>query len=89
MRVADSPAEVFGQASVVILMLADGAAMDAVLCRGTRRFRPLVEGRTVVHMGTTEPEYSRGSSTRSSPPADATWRLRSPGRASPRRRASS
>ncbi len=57
--VASSPAEVLGQASVVLLMLADGAAVDAALGRGTPRFA-VTAGRTVVHMGTTSPEYSRG-----------------------------
>jgi 3-hydroxyisobutyrate dehydrogenase len=45
---------------VVILMLADGAAMDSVLARGTPEIAARVAGRTVVHMGTTSPEYSRG-----------------------------
>jgi 3-hydroxyisobutyrate dehydrogenase len=58
--VAASPGEVLAAAPVVILMLADGAAMDAVLDRGTAAFRERVKGRTLVHMGTTEPEYSRG-----------------------------
>jgi 3-hydroxyisobutyrate dehydrogenase len=34
--------------------------MDAVLARGTASFAGRVAGRTVVHMGTTSPEYSRG-----------------------------
>ncbi|MEJ1961299.1 MAG: NAD(P)-dependent oxidoreductase [Gammaproteobacteria bacterium] len=58
--VASSPAEVFRQARIVILMLSDGAAMDAVMGRGTPAFRATVAGHTVVHMGTTSPEYSRG-----------------------------
>ncbi|MEJ7629978.1 MAG: NAD(P)-dependent oxidoreductase [Nocardioidaceae bacterium] len=58
--VAATPAEVFAEAPVIILMLADRAAMNAVLGRGGPRFRAQVGGRTVVHMGTTEPEYSRG-----------------------------
>jgi 3-hydroxyisobutyrate dehydrogenase len=36
--VAASPAEVFGQARVVILMLADGTVIDSVLGRGTPDF---------------------------------------------------
>jgi 3-hydroxyisobutyrate dehydrogenase len=59
-EVAASPAEVFDRAAVVILMLADEAAMDSALSRGTPEFARLVAGRTVVHMGTTSPEYSRG-----------------------------
>lgn len=57
-RVAASPAEVFAQAGTVILMLANEAAMDAVLARATPAFAPLVAGSTLVHMGTTSPEYS-------------------------------
>ena len=56
--VAGSPEEVFERADVVILMLADGPAIDSVLGRGTPRFG-MVAGRTVVHMGTTSAEYSR------------------------------
>jgi 3-hydroxyisobutyrate dehydrogenase len=59
-RVAGSPAEVFERAGVVVLMLTDGDAMDALLGRGTPSFAERVAGRTVVHMGTTSPEYSRG-----------------------------
>ncbi len=53
--VAATPAEVFDRADVVIVMLANAAAVDAV-------FGPapaMVAGRTVVHMGTTSPEFSR------------------------------
>ncbi|NUO98641.1 MAG: NAD(P)-dependent oxidoreductase [Nonomuraea sp.] len=57
-RVAASPAEVFARARVVLLMLADEAAVDAVLGRGTPLFGPTVAGRVVVHMGTTSPAYS-------------------------------
>ncbi|MCK2219436.1 NAD(P)-dependent oxidoreductase [Actinomadura sp. ATCC 31491] len=59
-RVAASPAEVFRQAGVVLLMLADEAAMDAVLDRGAPGFAARVAGRVVVHMGTTSPAYSSG-----------------------------
>lgn len=58
-RVADSPAQVFEQARVVIVMLADEAAIDAVLGRGTPRFATLLRDRILVHMGTTSAEYSR------------------------------
>lgn len=34
--------------------------MDAVLGRGTLSFEERVGGRTIVHMGTTSPAYSRG-----------------------------
>lgn len=58
--VAADAAEVFARADVVVLMLADGSAVDAVLGRGTSGFGARVAGRTVVTMGTTSPEYSRG-----------------------------
>jgi len=57
-EVAASPAEVFDQAGTVILMLADEAAIDTVLGRGTPDFAARVAGHTVVHMGTTSAEYS-------------------------------
>lgn len=59
-RVAAGPAEVFAETDVVLLMLAGADALDEVLGRGTPRFRELVAGHTVVHMGTTSPWYSRG-----------------------------
>ncbi|MCA1703655.1 MAG: NAD(P)-dependent oxidoreductase [Actinobacteria bacterium] len=52
-------ADVFAQTDVIILMLVDGAAMDAVLGRGTPAFGERVKDRTIVHMGTTSPAYSR------------------------------
>lgn len=57
LRLADSPEAVFEQAGVVLLMLANGEAIDAVLGRGSDRFA-MVRDRIVVHMGTTAPEYS-------------------------------
>ncbi|MEU9354244.1 NAD(P)-dependent oxidoreductase [Streptomyces griseoloalbus] len=62
-EVAGSAAEVFGRAGTVILMLADEEAVDAVLGRGTPDFAARVAGRTVVHMGTTSPEYSAALET--------------------------
>ncbi len=58
-EVAESPGAVLSSVSVVMLMLANGDAVDAVLQRGTEAFGPGVAGRTVVHLGTTSPEYSR------------------------------
>jgi 3-hydroxyisobutyrate dehydrogenase len=58
--VAGSVAEVFERAPVVLAMLANGAAVDATLGRGTPGFAPMVAGRTLVHLGTTAPAYSRG-----------------------------
>ena len=48
-----------GTALVVILMLVDSAAIDAVLGRGTPDFSANVAQHTIVHMGTTSPDYSR------------------------------
>ncbi|MFE2544926.1 NAD(P)-dependent oxidoreductase [Actinacidiphila glaucinigra] len=59
-EVADGPGAVFDRARVVVLMLADGAAVDAVVGRGTPDFAARVAGHVVVHMGTTSPAYSRG-----------------------------
>ncbi|MGX7826160.1 NAD(P)-dependent oxidoreductase [Actinokineospora sp. 24-640] len=55
--------EVFGKAGVVMLMLADEGATDAVLGRGGPAFAPRVHGRTVVQMGTLSAEYSRALET--------------------------
>ncbi|KUN03327.1 2-hydroxy-3-oxopropionate reductase [Streptomyces yokosukanensis] len=57
--VAADAAEVFARTDVVLLMLADEGAVDAVLGRGTPDLAARVAGRTVVHMGTTSPEYSQ------------------------------
>ncbi|MFD7689449.1 NAD(P)-dependent oxidoreductase [Streptomyces sp. NPDC059781] len=57
-EVAGSAGEVFERAGTVLLMLADETAVDTVLGRGTPDFAARVAGRTVVHMGTTSPEYS-------------------------------
>ena len=58
--VAGSVAEVFARAPVVLAMLANGAAIDATLARGTAGFASMVAGRTLVHLGTTAPAYSHG-----------------------------
>ncbi|WP_039923854.1 NAD(P)-dependent oxidoreductase [Amycolatopsis decaplanina] len=52
-------AELFARCEVVILMLKDEAAVDAVLDRGGPAFAGRVAGRTIVHMGTTAPGHSR------------------------------
>ncbi|MBX6320942.1 MAG: NAD(P)-dependent oxidoreductase [Rhodospirillaceae bacterium] len=57
--VAGDPGEVFTRCDTVILMLADGAAMDAVLGRGGPAFAARVGGRTLVNMATVAPGYSR------------------------------
>jgi 3-hydroxyisobutyrate dehydrogenase len=59
-EVAQDPAGVFGRARVVILMLAGEHAIDEALARDTPDFAARVAGRTVVHMGTTSPDYSLG-----------------------------
>jgi len=57
--VASDPAAVFARSDVVIVMLTDGDAVDAVVARGTPTFAERVAGRTIVHMGTTAPTYSK------------------------------
>jgi 3-hydroxyisobutyrate dehydrogenase len=57
--VAMTPSEVYKQARVVILMLANEAAIDSVLGRGTVDFNTNVAGHVIVHMGTTSADYSR------------------------------
>jgi 3-hydroxyisobutyrate dehydrogenase len=57
--VVKDAAEVFARCEVVILMLVDGKAMDAVLERGDRAFRQRVEGRTLINMATTAPAWSK------------------------------
>lgn len=57
--VAATVSDVFARAEVVILMLADEAAIDAVLDHHGPDFTSRVQGCTVVHMGTTSPSYSQ------------------------------
>jgi 3-hydroxyisobutyrate dehydrogenase len=56
---ADTADAVFAACDRVVLMLAHGAAMDAVLGRGTDGFAERVRGTTLIHMGTTPPGYSQ------------------------------
>jgi 3-hydroxyisobutyrate dehydrogenase len=58
--VANTPADVFRRARVVILMLFNEDAIDSVLDRGTAGFSEMVAGHTMVNMGSTSPAYSRG-----------------------------
>lgn len=58
-EVAADVDELFRRCDVVLLMLADEAAVDAVLGRGGPRFADRVRGRTVVHLGTTSPRSSQ------------------------------
>lgn len=55
---ATTAAEVFARAEIVIVMVAHADAIDEVLGRGTPAFARQVAGHTIVHMGTTAPEYS-------------------------------
>lgn len=59
-RHAADAEQVFTQADTILLMLANAAASDAVLARGSPQFARFVRGRTLVQMGTTAPEYSAG-----------------------------
>jgi 3-hydroxyisobutyrate dehydrogenase len=61
--VADSAHDVVDATDVVIVMLANGAATDAVLGRTPDGFAVPVAGRVVVNMGTVSPEYSLGLAT--------------------------
>ncbi len=56
--VAATPAEVFAAADVVIVMLANAGAIDEVVDAAA------VRARTLVHMGTTAPEYSAALAAR-------------------------
>lgn len=56
--VAADAAEAFRRCRVVVLMLADGAAVDEVLARGTSEFGRRVAGHVVVSTGTHAPAYS-------------------------------
>jgi 3-hydroxyisobutyrate dehydrogenase len=61
--VARDAAEVFAQCETIILMLADGTAIDSVLARGTPEFAGRVAGRRLVSMGTFSPGYSEALAT--------------------------
>ncbi|HEY0300301.1 MAG TPA: NAD(P)-binding domain-containing protein, partial [Rhizomicrobium sp.] len=58
-RVAADPADLLRQVRIAILMLADDAAIDAVLGRATPGFAAHVAGRVIFQMGTVAPDYSR------------------------------
>jgi len=57
--VASSVEDVFAQARIVFLMLANEAAVDMVMRRRTPGFRGLVTGHVLVSMGSNSPVYSR------------------------------
>lgn len=58
--VAECPERVLERCAIVIVMLVDGLAIDAVLQRGCEAFDRFVRGRLIVNMATTEPVYSKG-----------------------------
>jgi 3-hydroxyisobutyrate dehydrogenase len=61
--VANEAADVFAKCETIILMLIDGAAMDAVLARDNVEFGSRVEGRLIVSMATSSPGYSKALAT--------------------------
>src|ERR1700742_640360 len=61
--VAGTASAVFQRARIIFLMLYDGAAIDAVLARGTPDFATHVAGHTIVQMGTPSPDYSQALET--------------------------
>lgn len=57
--IAQSPHQLFSACDVVILMLANDAAVDHVLARGGPAFGGRVRDRLIINMGTHEPSWSR------------------------------
>lgn len=57
-RVAATPEEVFGGCDVIVEMLADESAIDAVFGKCLHSKRRNLAGRTVIHMSTTSPDFS-------------------------------
>lgn len=57
-RVAADAADLFAACDIVILMLADDLATDAVLGRGRDDFAARIRGKLVINMGTHRPAYS-------------------------------
>ncbi len=57
--VASSVEELFERTGIVIMMLFDQAAIDAILQRGTSNFASMVKDRTIVNMSSIAPEDSR------------------------------
>ncbi|WP_445657422.1 NAD(P)-dependent oxidoreductase [Achromobacter sp. NCFB-sbj8-Ac1-l] len=58
-HIADTIDEVYALCGTVILMLANDAAIDATLGRGTPDFATRVQGHLIVNMGTTSTDVSR------------------------------
>lgn len=59
-RAAESPQDLFACCPLVILMLSDGPAIDAILDRGGPTFATRVSGHTLVNMATVPADYSAG-----------------------------
>lgn len=57
--VFEEPAALFAAADIILLMLADDAAVDTVIGRGTASFGRRVGGKIIVNMGTHAPDWSR------------------------------
>jgi 3-hydroxyisobutyrate dehydrogenase len=57
--VARDPADLFDRCDVVILMLADGMAIDAVIAHGGGAFEARIKGHTLINMATVPPSYSK------------------------------
>ena len=58
-RLASGLDEVFADAEIILTMLSDEAALDAVMDRAGPSFAARAKGRLIVHMGTTDAPYSR------------------------------
>jgi 3-hydroxyisobutyrate dehydrogenase len=58
-EIASEVEQVFARATIIVLMLADEGAIDAVLDRNGRDFESRVNRRVIVHMGTTSAKYSQ------------------------------
>lgn len=58
-EVAEDLDALFGECRTILLMLADGEAIDAVLGRGGPDFSERVSRKTIVHTGTTLVDYSK------------------------------
>jgi 3-hydroxyisobutyrate dehydrogenase len=56
---ASSAAELMGATSIILVMLANEQAIDAVLERGSPSFNEMLGGKTLVNLGTTSADYSR------------------------------
>ena len=57
--VAADCGEVFSRCAIILAMLVDGEALDAVLGRGTPTFNRRVTGRLIVNMATNSAAYSK------------------------------